>query len=284
MAVQSQMIGSFDNRAGDHPPIKAPFLSRVKATLKGRRPSLYRNAGLHLRLPKPHDDFVYVYIRKNGCSAFKNWMLQDMGHSCGPRVNVGVIAKRYAISMERELLGTQRLLVLRDPASRICSLFRNKFIQQLDNQDIADNLYGLAGIDVQSLTFRAFVFDYLGAFLHDGSKQNPLIDPHCKTQSSHLWPILYDRVIMLDSLPEVSTTLFGEATSKKFFARRVNESSLTLTDEEASDTKANTLASAFNNYGSLPSDDALLNSELRAAIRNFYNVDYRLIASSFGPF
>ncbi|WP_132464842.1 sulfotransferase family 2 domain-containing protein [Rhodovulum marinum] len=126
------MIGQIDNSKqkfspAQTGPVKVPFHTRLRGRLRARRPLLYKNAGLHLRLPKPYDHIVYVYIGKNGCSAFKRWFLHDMGERRGHDANISIVAERYAFSVEWELARTRRLLILRDPVERMCSLYRNKF-------------------------------------------------------------------------------------------------------------------------------------------------------------
>lgn len=281
------MIGRFDNsrqalHAAKHGTRKLPLHKRLRGRIRGERPPLYGNAGLHLRLPKPYNNTVYVYIRKNGCSAFKRWMLHDMGERRGPEAHISIVARRYAVSMEWELTGTTRLLVLRDPVKRACSLYRNKFIQRKGATDIQRNFKDLTGIDGAEASFKSFVIKYLHKFCSTKSGDRAIIDPHCRTQASHLWPITYDQVIMLDDLPKVSRVIFSEEVSDLYFTHRVNSTPSTVGGNGSEvTTPASRLIERYAASGELPSDEALLDSEVRQIIQRVYKEDYDLISQSF---
>lgn len=279
------MIGHFDNSSQQFNSAvltvaKPPLYSRIHRTLRGKRPLLYKNAGIHLRLPKPYNNIVYVYIRKNGCSAFKRWLLNDMGERSGPAAQISIVAKEYAISTKEELAHTKRLLILRDPAKRTCSLFRNKFIQRKGASDILKNFEELTGFDATKVSFRCFVKNYIGNFVGQAGV-NSEIDPHCRTQTSHLWPITYHNVLMLENLPELSRIIFSEKIGDLYFSSRVNSTQTKAYSVQETDTPASLLIDKYWSSGELPGDSALLDQELRSLIMRVYESDYRLIEASF---
>lgn len=279
------MIGQIDNSkrqfsAARTGPIKVPFHTRLRGRLRGRRPLLYKNAGLHLKLPKPYDHIVYVYIRKNGCSAFKRWLLHDMGERRGPEADISIVAKRYAISMEWELTGTRRLLVLRDPVERMCSLYRNKFIQRRGAEDILRSFEGATGIQGGEASFKCFVNKYLRLILENDPTSSAKIDPHCLSQAQHLWPITYDQVVMMDDLWEASQEIFSKDVAKSFFESRVNSTPTTGEHNPHSNTPANRLIALYESDGFLPDNASLADEESRDLIRKIYETDYALISKA----
>jgi len=280
------MIGSFDNscqplEASGPKATKLPFHTRARGRLRGTRPPLYGNAGIHLRLPKPHNNIVYVYIRKNGCSAFKRWLLHDMGARYGPEAQISIVAKKYSISMELELIRKKRLLVLRDPVERACSLFRNKFIQRNGADDIQKNFKEFTGLDGCEPSFKYFVIKYLQYI----SKQYPFndakIDPHCLPQAFHLWPIVYDYVVMLDDLPEASRYIFYLEVANLYFSHRVNSTPTTSSYIKEAETPASRFIERYEARGELPSNNSLLDDETRELIEYIYRMDYDLISQAF---
>ena len=82
---------------------------------------------------------MYTYIRKNGCSAFKKWLRDTGSYETGKR-ETSEMAKRYSVSFGWEVSQSDFLLVLRDPAARLASLFRNKLIQRSYAGDILENI------------------------------------------------------------------------------------------------------------------------------------------------
>lgn len=279
------MIGHIDNSQRQFSPsltgpIKAPFHTRLLGRLRGRRPLLYKNAGVHLRLPKPYDHIVYVYIRKNGCSAFKRWLLHDMSQRRGPEADISIVAKRYAISMEWELAHTTRLLVLRDPVERMCSLYRNKFIQRRGAEDILQSFEGATGIQGQKASFNCFVDKYLRLILKNDPFWGAKIDPHCFLQAQHLWPITYDQVVMMDDLPEASLEIFSEEVATSFFQSRVNSTPTMAEHNPHSNTPANRLIELYELGGFLPDNASLVDEASRDLIRQIYETDYDLISQA----
>jgi hypothetical protein len=280
-------FGSFDNRnwalgRPDHRRVrKTSYMEHGLARLKGRRAPLYRGGGEHLRLPgKP--DTIYVYIRKNGCSAFKKWLLAEVGDTRNLSTedpSIGVLSKRLQVTSDDQLSNARCVLVLRDPIARLCSLFRNKLIQRRGADDILANIEELTGLSTDALTFRRLVEQYIGGHLHCRSGLGPKIDPHCTTQHDHLWPILYDRVIMLEDLPKAAVALFGKDIAAEYFSVPANASSTSLVQSNASDLSAGELRNIYSVSNALPSDDSLLDDKLRNAIRDLYSLDYKLIAS-----
>jgi len=280
------IYGNFDNRHTEQKYIHARnqtlhFLRRVSASARGRRLPLYAGGGMHLRLPIQGQSIVYTYIRKNGCSAFKKWLRDTGSYETGKR-ETSEMAKRYSVSFGWEVSQSDFLLVLRDPAARLASLFRNKLIQRSYAGDILENIKHLSRKSPDNLTFRTFVGEYIGPNIALEALSGNRIDAHARPQYLHLWPVLYNKVAMLADLPRGADDLFPSSISQTYFCRQRNSSSTTLVDGDASDVSVRDLRENFLSTGALPSDTALFDDVLRRSVRSIYAADYDLLRSSFG--
>ena len=276
--------GVFDNRdapladlPGGTPPARLRLATRLRGRLAGRRAPLHPGAGAHLAFRAGGRRFCYVYIRKNGCTGFKRFLGPLAGGSSdGPEIQR--LLANLQVSFAHELVGTRRILVLRDPVARACSLFRNKLVQRSGSADIERNIQELTGQRAGSLCFRDFVQRYLGAFLHADSAA---IDPHCAPQAAHLWPIRYDTVLRLDDLSRLAPQLFATAHAERIFAGRANSSGR-LDEVAGADARpAADLAETHARHGVLPADESLATPDLAGRIRELYRADERLLAMAF---
>lgn len=278
------IYGYFDNRHGDQPcsnvlTTKVHLLKRIRARARGKRLPLYAGGGMHLRLPLHGRSIVYTYIRKNGCSAFKKWLRDSRGYETSKR-ETSEMSSHYSVSFGPEAARSEFLLVLRDPADRIASLFRNKLIQRSYAEDILANIETLTGETPDKLTFRSFVERYIGDNISPASPSANRLDAHAIPQRLHLWPVEYNKVILLADLSKAAEELFPDAISQKYFRRQRNTSSSNQTDEDSSDICVRELRENFLSTGTMPSQAAFFDSQLQSSIRSIYGCDYDLLKSS----
>jgi hypothetical protein len=206
-----------------------------------------------------------------------------MGDPRGPEANISIVAKKYAISTEWELSRSRRLLVLRDPVERMCSLYRNKFVQRKGAEDILRSFEDSTGIQARDASFKFFVKKYLSKISENRSSADAVIDPHCFSQAHHLWPTTYDYVIMMNDLPDASQDLFSETVAASFFQHRVNSTPTMPDHTPHSETAASDLIALYDEQGYLPDNASLADEESQNLIRRIYINDYNLLSEAFKP-
>lgn len=159
---------------------------------RGKRHLTFELAGKRIR---------YAYIRKNGCSAFK----EAMGFGGGLLADIPE-------SYRARRLGRHdaTIFVWRDPEERLVSLFRNKIL----DRNGADDLIRRYGTTMREAPgcFERFV-EFAGQFA----------DPHCLPQAAHLKPLRYTHAVPLASLHATMVGIVGEAAAA-VFAAPVNRS------------------------------------------------------------
>lgn len=279
------IYGRFDNRNGSLQSIntrnpQVNLLRRLKARARGKRLPLFSGGGMHLRVPIQGRSIVYTYIRKNGCSAFKKWLRDCGGYETSQRETLEM-TKRYQVSFGWEVSRSDFLLVLRDPAARVASLFRNKLIQRSYADGFLENVKLLTDQEPDNMTFRTFLEGYIGENISREELNDTRIDVHARPQHLHLWPVVYNKVVLLTDLPNAARDLFPESVSQMYFRRQRNSSSSTLADDNASDVCVRELREHFLSTGVMPSDTALFDQTLQTSVRTIYENDYHLLNSSF---
>lgn len=150
----------------------------------------------HFSLPTGGKRFIYAYIRKNGCSAFKRAVgLPSDAH-------VAAMIERYEWRPFRRR-HDGAIFVWRDPLDRLLSLYKNKILDAQHNGDIW-RTYCKTMAEEPS-TFERFVeFATTGA------------DPHCIPQYKHLKPLRYTHAIELSELGAAMADLVGEEAARPF--------------------------------------------------------------------
>lgn len=238
--------------------------------------------GHHLKFKIDERTFIYSYIRKNACTTFKKFLLKKF---CSPdygEQEIKTLCRTLEVERIDESFDTAaQILVLRDPIERCCSLYKNKFIQQVGAEDIHKNLKHFTGISAADITFYKFVKNYLYAARNcyghiDRSRFR--IDPHCFAQVDHLWPIEYNCAFLMDDLSDVARKLFGRSIGEKFFTSRHNPSGHAGVGVSCSKVSAGKLTELYRVEGRLPTDEELLNSEISGMLRDFYASDFEIVA------
>jgi hypothetical protein len=216
---------------------------------------------------------AYAYIRKNGCSAFKNFFVAESLHKKQAEEGQMEFMARCHRAREGDVRSADdRIAVLRKPHSRMISVFRNKFIQQAGNTDIFNNFREVVG-SPQDCTFRAFVHQYLVL-------PQEQLDPHVYSQASHLLPIHYNRAMLLEDLASGMSELLGPEIATRHFTQKANATSTQPQNGEPDDVSelpASELNARYTATREMPSTDALCSPALRKDIEERYADDCRMI-------
>lgn len=250
------MINIFDNRG---------------ASLKG--------SGAHYQFEIEGRSYVYCYIRKNACSAFKKLICGVSGfreNVSEYKHNLQFMDKYHRINTLDSISDADHVIcVYRDPIERALSIYLNKFVFRRGNHDIFTNYYNITTCDPREATFREFVSNYL-------SKLNNKIDPHCHTQYSHLKQVLYTDAILMETLYEEMSLLIGKKLSEKYFKHKSNASS---SDGENfarlqlySDATSEWLFREFHNHNSaILNRKTFIDESIGEKLREIYHDDVTLI-------
>lgn len=227
------------------------------------------------------DFFAYCYIRKNACTAFKNLFL---GKSPWRRLvwkkrNPGIklLNGFHKLTIHKAQQANIKAMVYRDPVARLTSLFRNKFVDEKDCDEIFVNYQMLTGDDPGEVTFRSLVNSYAKRVC-DGDE----IDSHLYTQTSHLMPINYNAVICIDNLYASMSTLLGAEIGNQYFSTPANPSRSAAGSQDKivtclADIPARKLRQLLQKKDTSLTSRQLLDDSLSESIHTIYAEDYELI-------
>lgn len=222
-------------------------------------------------------DYVYVYIRKNACSAWKKVFMAESSHQAEADKNLRPIEFmnkfHRATSLDAVTAVDRKIVILRDPVIRVYSAFINQIVMRMDRQyTLHRSIEQVTGKPIGRLNFSEFVNQYL-------TKVDPdQLDGHFQPQHRALVNIDYSHVWDLSSLHQKSAELLGPAFADRYFAKKVNSTErLTKTDERAWDLKIREIAKTFQNENVVPDIAALIRPETAENLRVFYQRDYKLL-------
>jgi len=154
---------------------------------------------LHLSFSASGKKIGYSYIRKNGCSSFKELM------GLPRKKSVDELEKTHSFKPWERC--DHLIFVYRDPIERMKSLYQNKFIDKDGHEDITRR-YERA-MSGKPSTFSNFL-DFA----------EKMLDPHCWTQKSHLFPRKYTNAIHLHDLHAAMVEIVGEEQAEPFRHRK----------------------------------------------------------------
>lgn len=220
--------------------------------------------------------FVYVYIRKNACSSWKHFFINESTakKTDADRENPLRFMERHhrVRSVQSIRAAPNRIVVLREPVERVVSGFLNQYVMRLKRgSGVHDDVTSRTQVACHDVTFRQFLDQYLL-----DSCPNEL-NPHFYTQASHLADVDYNRVWLMDKLEDEVRGVFGSRIAETYFARRTNATShIPKYEHPAMDVTAGALYLEWKRSGVLPSKKALAPKELAGKIRSYYEEDVRL--------
>ena len=223
--------------------------------------------------------FGYCYIRKNGCSCFKQLMQLSSDVEEDALDGMDFMRKHHSLQSLQQFLSAQyRILVLREPLDRLVSCWNNKMVQQSANEDICGNIRMLTGMDVEKISFRDFVVRYVAL------AKKEFIDSHVMPQATFTFPqSFYNLVVPLQELNDTITELIPENLFKKCFAVKRNVSSDNVVASVPSgilDAPVSEFQKKYLKDGTIPDFKLAVDEELRILIKDIFSEDYALYDSA----
>lgn len=222
-------------------------------------------------------DYVYVYIRKNACSAWKKVFVAESVHRVDAEKSLRpiefMIKYHRATSLVDIISINRKIVILRDPVIRVYSAFINQIVMRMDRQySLHRSIEYVTGKPIGRINFSEFVNLYL-------TKVDPdEIDGHFQSQHSALLDVEYSDVWELSQLHQRSTALLGESFADRYFAKKVNSTERLLkSNEQAWDWKIREISKRYNHENTVPDINALIRPDTAEKIALFYERDYELI-------
>lgn len=210
---------------------------------------------------------VYAYIRKNACSAFKNFIVS--ASDGGPREGeskMDWLLRTYRADYRRDIARADHtVFVHRDPVDRAVSTFTNFFVRRALDTDLVSEYARVTGCDPSDATFEDFVFRYLPH----------ATDPHTRAQVDHLLPIVYSDSIAIESLQRGMALILGTEAAEKHFGRRANAAPRARHNAPSALVPSRKIRQAYESDRALPSRDGFLQSAggLEERLREIYARD-----------
>ncbi|PJI93182.1 sulfotransferase family protein [Yoonia maricola] len=243
----------------------------MTGTLEWDQPTASRN---HFEFVVDSKKYMYSYVRKNGCSAFKKLI-----HGISPfadnvedaHVDLAFLRRHHTFDKSSDLNAfAATIFVYRDPFERLISAYTNKFVQQKGQEDIFANYKKKLWRDPNKASFKKFVLSYCR------SVENR--DGHIRAQCDHLLPIRYNAVFPLHELYENMKLLIDPELADKYFARATNASHAQPPSEDLCRIPALQLHDTFLKTGRVPNKADFYRDDLIAHCRKVYAKDYEMIS------
>lgn len=222
-------------------------------------------------------DYVYVYIRKNACSAWKKVFVAESVHYGEVEKNLRPIEfmnKFHRVSSLDAVTSVNRkIVILRDPVIRVYSAFINQIVMRMDRQySLHRSIEQVTGKPIGRLNFSEFVNLYL---INTDPGE---IDGHFQPQHSALLDIEYSDVWDLSTLHQKSAELFGAPFADRYFAKKVNSTErLIKSGEKAWDLKIREIAKKYTHENIVPDIEALIRPDTAEKLCLYYQRDYQLL-------
>lgn len=218
-------------------------------------------------------EFVYVYIRKNACSSWKNFFINESSAEkteedwANP---LGFMQRNHRVrSFGQIAKSANRIVVLREPLERLVSGFLNQYVMRLQRGSaMHDDVAKISQVPVAEITFRQFTEHYLLRVSPED------LNPHFYSQESHLAAVEYNRIWLMEELRSKVEALFGHEISERYFSRKVNATvDIPRYETRALDLPARKLFRRWSQHGQLPSVKALTTGALGDQILSYYAKD-----------
>ena len=130
---------------------------------------------------------MYCYVRKNACSAFKQFIVRTSPfakHVEDFASPIKFFLEFHSASLADVAAADHSILIVREPAERINSAYLNKFVKKGGHENVAESYRCLAGVDTDKASLLDVINDYLRFPLVD-------LDSHFWPQTAHLAPVVY---------------------------------------------------------------------------------------------
>jgi hypothetical protein len=174
-----------------------------------------------------------------------------------------------------------RLLILRDPLSRVISGFLDRFVQQDATSSAVQVALEIAKVNPRVSSYTDVTFADFVSYLTDYA--NCYLDPHWRPQSDFVYPVDYTHTVFLDRIGELGAVLTdigvpihnvpGHATSDKHRMAVARAETVTV----------GVLKTLFHETQCLPDAPSLAPAWIRQVVSARFKDDYdviRLLASA----
>lgn len=281
-------LRGFDNRQGLGKQRLITAARRLRARIK-RVPEPIGGIRPHFWFEFGGRRFVYAYVYKNACTAFKNFIVDTSpfrDQDVPSHEKIAFLARHHGVRSIADIGADDFLLfVYRDPVQRFASLFKNKFIVRDGNIGVFRNMRELSGGDPDSVSAHDLLFDFLPRHLNRLDRRlRPVVDHHFLPQRLCIAPLNYSAAIAMENLYPCMAGLIGDEAAARYFKHRANASAHPTLDEDVSRIASRELHRRYLSTGLLPSDEALVGPAMAAAIRRCYAVDFTMIERIDGAF
>ena len=214
---------------------------------------------------------AFCYIRKNATNSFKELAAALSPHRerLAESPNTYQFLRSFhGASPEDVAASANVVLTMRHPLDRMISVYRNKFVQRVGNEQLFKSYARATGRDPDDASFTDLVLRYATLPVSE-------LDPHLVPQTGHLLPVVYTDAIPLACLHSRMSKLLGPVLADRFFALRRNSS--TAAEDHASEpavavTSAD-LHVRFKATGRLPPASAFVSPSIEAAVADIYAAD-----------
>lgn len=236
--------------------------------------------GKHFILEREGTSLAFCYIRKNASTAFKRFFMGESpfkSRASETSSDYAFLQKFHSAKLNKLTNADKKLLILRDPLTRVAAVYRNKFVQRDGNSGIFSDFANKTGRDPAETSFSDFVTLYLFK-----ARQNDLsdLDKHLWPQASHLAKVDYDTVLPMENLHAVISNIISQEVANKYFLQVTNSSisaSAPGSNTWMGDIPASRLRTEWEHRGALPRDDQLFNKMLHDRLKELYAQDLQLV-------
>jgi len=222
-------------------------------------------------------EYVYVYIRKNACSAWKKVFFSESEHQSEVNKSLGPLEFmnkfHRASTIDKVMAVENRIVILRDPVIRVYSAFINQIVMRMNRQYALHKAVQTAcGKPIGKITFDEFVDEYL--LKTDASK----LDGHFRPQNLSLLPIEYKNTWDLSKLHQEVETLVGKDFADRYFLTKVNSTEkMKKIPLEANGLTVRKMFNIWNNREVFPDFESLISIDCRKKLSLMYEDDIKLL-------
>lgn len=222
-------------------------------------------------------EYVYVYIRKNACSAWKKVFVAESEHKKEQNNNLSPLEFmnqfHRADTLDKVMAVENRIVILRDPIMRVYSAFINQIVMRMDRQYALHKAVQTAcDKPIGKIIFDEFVDEYLL------KTEVQKLDGHFQPQNLALLPIDYKNTWDLSKLHQEVQALMGKEFADRYFLTKVNSTEkMKKVSMDANGFTVRKIFNLWNNREVLPDFESLVGVDCREKLSKIYQDDIQLL-------